>query len=90
LSICTIPEGIIATVWYGANDKWNVIHDVTGSIGCNNGVFGDPIVGTFKSCVYAVKPTPFPPKSVSQCAKNWVIGCALPPGVTASVLFMLK
>merc|ERR1712096_177597 len=24
---------------------------VTGSIGCNNGVFGDPLVGAFKSCL---------------------------------------
>ena len=36
-------------VWYGAGTNWNVI-TAANTIGCNNGVFGDPISGTQKKC----------------------------------------
>ncbi|MGJ7580722.1 galactose oxidase-like domain-containing protein [Variovorax sp. RHLX14] len=52
---CTIPGGSTATVWFGANDKWAVKTGVTGAIACNNAVFTDPIVGTVKSCRYALE-----------------------------------
>jgi DNA-binding beta-propeller fold protein YncE len=58
---CVIPAGQTASVWYGAGTTWNVQTNVTGSIGCNNGVFGDPIFGTVKTCVYAVNASPEPP-----------------------------
>jgi YVTN family beta-propeller protein len=47
---CTLPAGATATVWYGAGTSWAVRTGVTGSIACTNAVFGDPIVGTVKSC----------------------------------------
>jgi spore coat protein U-like protein len=37
-------------VAYGANGKFNYKYGVTGGIDCNNGTFGDPIVGTVKAC----------------------------------------
>ncbi|MBC7513361.1 MAG: hypothetical protein H7234_02860 [Herminiimonas sp.] len=39
-------------VRYGANNIF-AYKTATGSIGCNNYVFGDPLYGTFKSCYYA-------------------------------------
>jgi hypothetical protein len=39
------------TVAYGANGQFKY-QTVTNSVGCNNGVFGDPIVGTYKACYY--------------------------------------
>ena len=38
------------TVRYGSQGQWFYSENVTGSISCNNGVFGDPIVGTHKVC----------------------------------------
>jgi len=37
-------------VRYGADGRYSHYVDVYGSIGCNNGVFGDPISGTAKAC----------------------------------------
>ena len=39
------------TVRYGANGQY-YIKSATGSIGCNNSVFGDPLVGIVKACYY--------------------------------------
>merc|ERR1712139_493171 len=36
-------------VTYGAKGKFRTKH-AGGSIGCNNGVFGDPVPGTVKAC----------------------------------------
>lgn len=38
-------------IWYGAFSSWKVL-PATNSIACTNDVFGDPIVGTLKSCYY--------------------------------------
>jgi len=51
-SVCILPAGITATVSYGANLKFFSKTGVTGSIGCNNATFGDPISGIVKSCGY--------------------------------------
>jgi len=37
-------------VRYGMNGVFTSWREVTGSIGCNNGVFGDPLYGTVKAC----------------------------------------
>jgi len=37
-------------VRYGMNGVFTSWREVTGSIGCNNGVFGDPLHGTVKAC----------------------------------------
>jgi hypothetical protein len=50
-------------VRYGADGKY-AYQTATGSIGCNNGVFGDPIVGTVKACSTA----PVPPSGWTKCA----------------------
>ncbi|MGV3581970.1 MAG: Ig-like domain-containing protein [Methylophilus sp.] len=55
---CTIPTGSIATVWYGANTSWAVKTGITGSIGCDNATFGDPINGTVKTCQYQITSAP--------------------------------
>jgi hypothetical protein len=37
-------------VKYGANQSWRFKNNVSGSVRCNNRVFGDPLIGTYKSC----------------------------------------
>jgi len=44
----------IHTVKYGADSRWAYRYSVSSSIGCNNGVFGDPAPGTVKACYYEV------------------------------------
>lgn len=39
-------------VRYGADQSYAYAENVNNSIGCHNGTFGDPIVGTFKTCEY--------------------------------------
>ena len=51
---CTLPTGATAFVVYGAAGYVSTRSNMTGSVGCNNSVFGDPIVGTYKSCTYYV------------------------------------
>lgn len=72
---CTVPNGVNATVWYGANNNWSKKSNVTGGIACNNGVFGDPAYGTAKSCRYNV-----------QCANENGF-CSIPNNVTANVWY---
>lgn len=36
-------------IWYGASNKWKVAPAI-GNVTCSNGIFGDPISGTPKSC----------------------------------------
>lgn len=49
---CTLPVGVTATVYYGNNSSYAVKTGVTLLVACNNGVFGDPIVGVVKKCWY--------------------------------------
>jgi hypothetical protein len=49
---CTLPAGVTADVYYGANNKFAIRRGVTGSIACTNAVFGDPIYGVRKTCSY--------------------------------------
>ena len=44
---CSCPNGVVR---YGANGRYATTRDVSTSIGCNNGVFGDPIHGIVKKC----------------------------------------
>ena len=37
-------------VKFGKHQTWTAERSVNGSIGCNNGVFGDPLHSTFKEC----------------------------------------
>jgi len=50
---CATEHGVCSCdgeVQYGANGRFSGWRSVFGSIGCNNGVFGDPIGGVVKSC----------------------------------------
>lgn len=72
-----------AQVRYGLNGAF-ITRTATGSIGCNNDVFGDPLPGADKVCEYAtitseppppdIPPPPPPPDPVStwtKCANEW-------------------
>jgi uncharacterized repeat protein (TIGR02543 family) len=59
---CTLPAGSTASVWYGASGGWALRTGVSGSIVCSSAVFGDPLIGVAKSCVYVV--TSAPPANV--------------------------
>lgn len=50
--MCTIPAGMTAKVWYGVHTKWTIKENVTGSIGCNATVMGDPKSGAYNRCFY--------------------------------------
>ncbi|MDB5757614.1 MAG: subtilase family protein [Burkholderia sp.] len=56
-------------VRYGANGSY-AYKSATGSIACSNGVFGDPIYGTVKTCQYAgdAGGTPAPAVTWTACA----------------------
>jgi|GEM_PF-266248 len=43
-------------VRYGKGDTW-FEKQMTNGVACNNSVFGDPLVGTYKSCEYAKLPS---------------------------------
>ncbi|MGB7479554.1 MAG: CBM35 domain-containing protein [Burkholderiaceae bacterium] len=62
-----------AQVRYGANGTY-VTKTATGSIGCNNEVFGDPLPGADKVCEY-MSDTTTPPPSTGwiQCAVEWQV-----------------
>jgi large repetitive protein len=51
---CTLPAGQTATVYYGANGSMLRKTGVSASIACTSATFGDPAVGTAKTCVYVV------------------------------------
>ena len=49
---CTIPAGVTAKVWYGVATKWMTKENVTGSVGCNKTVMGDPQSSAYNRCFY--------------------------------------
>ena len=51
---CTLPTGVTAVVYYGANGGYNTRSGATGAVACNNATFGDPAVGAAKACGYFV------------------------------------
>jgi serine protease len=42
----------VATVYYGANNRYFSKIGLTGAVACTNANFGDPIPGTGKGCSY--------------------------------------
>jgi uncharacterized protein (DUF1800 family) len=81
--VCAVPG--TRSVRYGANGTY-AFKTVTGSIACNNSVWGDPLVGVFKACAYAgdaapapaPAPVPAPPPAPAP-ATDW-ISCATEGG----------
>lgn len=70
---CTVPSGTTGVVRYGVGDQYFYQENVSGSISCSNGVFGDPYPFKVKSCDYlAAEPaqdysgTPYYPNQSSQ------------------------
>jgi hypothetical protein len=57
-----------ATVRYGANGSY-FYKTVTGGTACSNDTFGDPAVGTVKSCSYA--PAASTTISYTYCSGEW-------------------
>lgn len=74
---CTLPSGTPGTVYYGAGSSWFVRGVVSGSVGCNNSSFGDPLYGTGKACYYV---------AASRCASENG-SCAVPAGRSATVIY---
>ena len=62
-------------VAYGANGTWTYRTGVTNGIDCNNGVFGDPIPGTFKACF--IRDSTSPPVSGYDCGNQTATGAYL-------------
>lgn len=73
----------VADVRYGADSTWAVKTAVTGPIGCNNQVFGDPLPNVVKRCETSVaSTTPPPPPPPVVCPD----GTTLPAGSTCPVV----
>lgn len=51
---CSFGNGNVATVYYGANGKYNTKTGVVSSIACDNSTFGDPFGGIGKACYYII------------------------------------
>jgi hypothetical protein len=66
--VCSVPGTV--NVRYGANGSY-AYKTVTGSIGCNNAVWGDPAPNVVKTCAY---------DSSGAASSSWV-GCASEGGV---------
>lgn len=52
-NVCAAEHGTCSCdgyVTYGMGIQYTTPRRVTGTIACNNGVFGDPLPGTFKEC----------------------------------------
>lgn len=67
---CAQERGLCAytgsrTVAYGAAGKY-AVRTVNGPVACNNQIFGDPIVGTYKSCFLAAAAPPPPSTAISR------------------------
>ncbi len=86
--VCSVPAGSVATVTYGANGTYATRTGVTGSLGCNNNVFGDPIYGVAKSCAYQITGTASPPSGTTSVACASEGGtCSVPVGSVATVTY---
>lgn len=68
---------------------YNVKTGLTGTVGCNNATFGDPLPGVAKACSWVTGDTnspTAPPADAIQCA-NENGSCALPAGGLATVYY---
>jgi hypothetical protein len=98
---CTLPEGVTATVWYGARNTWFARTAMIGKFHCGNRIFGDPLRGVRKACYYIADmdgdsvsddadASPNgegqPPSGVELCSGERAI-CALPEGRSATVWY---
>lgn len=66
--------------------KYATKSGVTGSVGCNNATFGDPLPGTVKSCSYVATTSTAKPSDAVSCATENAL-CALPSGAVATVYY---
>ncbi len=49
---CALPIGILATVYYGANNQYYSKTSQSGNVPCSYLIFGDPLEGVVKACYY--------------------------------------
>jgi len=81
---CTVPAGATATVYYGSTGDYFYLQGVTGSLGCNQTVFGgDADYGIVKSCYALVTALP---SGTATCAGEGGT-CTLLSGVTTPVYY---
>lgn len=87
---CVLPQGAVATVWYGVDVRWVSRTGVVDAISCSNSAFPDPAVGARKSCRYTVTGATtvasVPPSGAIRCASENAT-CVLPFGRSATVWF---
>jgi YVTN family beta-propeller protein len=75
---CTLPSGVLATVYYGASAGYTSRPAVSGSIACSTAAFGgDPAPGSTKTCRYL---------AATKCAAEGA-NCVIPSGSTATVYY---
>jgi len=64
---CVLPGGTTATVYYGEQGSWAARTGQTGTVGCTNANFGDPLWGVPKRCFH-----------VASSATNGSVGDFIP------------
>lgn len=80
---CTLPAGTVATVWFGADNRWAARTAQSGSLACTAALFGNAAPGAVRSCRYQVTgltdigPIVAPPVQVGSLAR-WAPGLAAP------------
>ncbi len=81
--ICTVPNGIVADVYYGSAGQYTMASGLSGAVSCVPGSFGnDPNVNVVKSCSWVVTGS----VAKTACASLGAL-CSLPPGVSGDVYF---
>jgi hypothetical protein len=77
--VCTVPTSV--TVRYGANGTY-AYKTVTGSVGCTNNIWGDPLFGIVKACDYtSTTATPAPAPTPAPTPGTGWVNCASEGGV---------
>jgi G8 domain len=76
-------------VRYGAADKW-VLREIGNTVACNNATFGDPLVGTRKSCQTAAlksdSGSQTPPLTVNAWSNPATWGGTVPPAGASIII----
>ncbi len=80
---CSVPNAIVADVYYGAAGQYTMASGVSGAVSCAPSSFGnDPNVNVVKSCSWAVTGS----IAKTACAKEGGT-CNLPAGVTGDIYY---
>jgi YVTN family beta-propeller protein len=80
---CSVPNAIVADVYYGAAGQYTMVSGVSGTVSCDPAFFGnDPNVNVLKSCSWVVTGS----ITKTACAADGAM-CYLPTGVIGDIYY---